>query len=74
MFRTLSCGAAAPRLVALELGVVNSCDLFDMLEAWVAAVFTDVSAVHSGIDDIDMARLTALRATGVQVVFRNRSL
>ncbi|KAF8884634.1 hypothetical protein BD779DRAFT_767425 [Infundibulicybe gibba] len=74
MLRTLSCGGAAPRLVALKLGVVNSCDLFDMLEARAAAVLTDVSAVHSRSDDIDMARLMALRAAGVQVVFRNRSL
>ncbi|KAF8880958.1 hypothetical protein BD779DRAFT_1802787 [Infundibulicybe gibba] len=74
---------AIPHLVALRLGVVDPCDLFDILEARVAAarcdssiaVISDVSAVDSGVGDImmDTTRLEALRANGVQVVFRNWS-
>ncbi|KAF8884602.1 hypothetical protein BD779DRAFT_1471931 [Infundibulicybe gibba] len=75
-------GGAVPHLVTLRLGIVNLCDLFDMLEARTAAaragggvaVLSDVSAIDSGTVGVDITRLYALRAAGVQVVFRNWSL
>ncbi|KAF8880962.1 hypothetical protein BD779DRAFT_1675628 [Infundibulicybe gibba] len=82
LLQTLGRGAA-PRLMALRLGVAYPRDLFDMLEARVAAarsdssiaVLSDVSAVSSDVWDIvgSRTRLTALRAVGVQVVFRGWS-
>ncbi|KAF8880963.1 hypothetical protein BD779DRAFT_1675629 [Infundibulicybe gibba] len=82
VLRTLSGSSAVPRLVYLRVGTVDSRDLFDMLEVRMAAahagssmaVLSYVSAVRSGVGDImvDTTRLAALKAAGVQVVFRNR--
>ncbi|KAF8880990.1 hypothetical protein BD779DRAFT_1547225 [Infundibulicybe gibba] len=69
VLRVLGSGAIVPRLV-------DSRDLFDMLEARAAAaradsgvtMFNNVSAIYSGHRGVDTARLAALRAAGVQLV------
>ncbi|KAF8880982.1 hypothetical protein BD779DRAFT_1547212 [Infundibulicybe gibba] len=71
---------AAPCLETLWLSAVQPHYLFDMLEARLVAARADsgiaipnVSAADLSVGDMNTARLAALRAAGVQVVFRNRS-
>ncbi|KAF8880953.1 hypothetical protein BD779DRAFT_1675618 [Infundibulicybe gibba] len=76
----LGCGAL-PRLMTLELSMADSRDLLNMLEARVDAarsdtsitVLSNVSAVDISVGIIEMSktRIAALRAAGIQVVFRN---
>ncbi|KAF8880957.1 hypothetical protein BD779DRAFT_1033613 [Infundibulicybe gibba] len=70
---------AVPCLVDLSLRRADPCDLFNMLEARVAAMRSDnsisvinnVSVINSSAGNMDTARLAALKVAGVQIVFRD---